>query len=227
MPTKFKPEEAKSRDAKAGAVIDYVKRVKDWPTLETAVEKKMEDQTEFVRWWTEKVTPNKGGDRRRGEKRGSALFVSEAEDLTSITQQQVSKWRRRLKEPEKYRDMLFGAAYAKAMAEARETPAQAARRGRPGRVPCPASTWATRARDRDVARLPPPCDMVFRHPKGYVRLRLELPHSPTRAPRRPACARRAARAQRSDPATFGDVPAWDIARSAARLQVGADRGSDR
>ena len=46
------------------------------------------------------------------------LSVSEAEDLTNITQQQVSKWRRRLKEPEKYRAMLFGAAYHKAMADA-------------------------------------------------------------------------------------------------------------
>ena len=36
------------KDAKADAVIDYAKRVKDWPTLETAVEKKMEDQTEFA-----------------------------------------------------------------------------------------------------------------------------------------------------------------------------------
>ena len=28
--------------------------------------------------------------------------------------------------------------------------------GRPGRVPCPAGAWATRARDRDVDRLAPP-----------------------------------------------------------------------
>ena len=57
LPTKSKPEKAKENDAKANAVIDYAKKVKDWPSLETAVEKKMEDQTEFVRWWTEKVTP--------------------------------------------------------------------------------------------------------------------------------------------------------------------------
>ncbi len=71
-------------------MIAYAKKVKDWPMLEAAVDKKMEDQTEFVRWWDEKVTPNKGGDRQKGEKRGSALFVSEAEDLTDITQQQVA-----------------------------------------------------------------------------------------------------------------------------------------
>ena len=47
LPTDFKPEEAKSRDAKADAVIDYAKKVRDWPSLEAAVEKKMEDQAEF------------------------------------------------------------------------------------------------------------------------------------------------------------------------------------
>ncbi len=47
LPTQFKPQEAKSPDAKADTVIDYAKKVKDWPTLETAVEKKMEDQAEF------------------------------------------------------------------------------------------------------------------------------------------------------------------------------------
>ena len=78
---------------------------------------------EFVRWWGETVTPNKGGDRQKGEKRGTALFVSEAESLTDLTQQQVSKWRRRLKDPESYRAMLFGAAYHKAMADTNNTTA--------------------------------------------------------------------------------------------------------
>ncbi len=125
LPTQFKPQEAKSRDAKADAVIDYAKKVKDWPTLETAVEKKMEDQTEFVRWWTEKVTPRhrpgRGGNKLNADQR--LISKDEAEEQTSITQQQVFKWRRRLKEPEKYRDMLFGAAYAKAMAETSNTTA--------------------------------------------------------------------------------------------------------
>ncbi len=63
----FKPKEAKRRDVKADAVIDYAKKVKDWPALETAVKQKLEDQAEFVRWWGETVTPNKGGDRKNEE----------------------------------------------------------------------------------------------------------------------------------------------------------------
>jgi hypothetical protein len=52
---------------------------KDWPLLERAVEVKMSDQAEFVGWWEGTVTPNKGGDRQKGEKRGTALFVPKAE----------------------------------------------------------------------------------------------------------------------------------------------------
>ena len=44
------------------------------------------------------------------------LSVDDAEALTGFTKQQVSKWRRRLKERKKYADLLYSAAYAKAMA---------------------------------------------------------------------------------------------------------------
>jgi hypothetical protein len=66
----FKPEEAKDRDAKADAVIKFAKDVKDWPTLETAVDQKLEDQAEFVRWWKEKVSVRHGMGRGKGNKRG-------------------------------------------------------------------------------------------------------------------------------------------------------------
>ena len=41
-------------------MIADAKRVRDWPTLEKAVETKMEDQAEFVRWW-EATVRRKGG----------------------------------------------------------------------------------------------------------------------------------------------------------------------
>lgn len=47
--------------------------------------------------------------------RRSGTSVEDAEAQTGVTKQQVSKWRRRLKEPEKYRAMLYGFAYAKAI----------------------------------------------------------------------------------------------------------------
>ncbi len=90
--------------------------------LEAAIDQKLEDQSEFVRWWEETVTPNKGGDRKsKNQIPRSADLISmpKAEDLTAIRNQQVSKWRRRLQQREKYQAMLFGAAYTKAMAEHR------------------------------------------------------------------------------------------------------------
>ncbi len=96
LPTKFKPQEAKTRDAKAGAVIAYAKKVRAWPTLETAVEKKMEDQTEFVRWWDENVQ-RPGGDRKKHSDRPGRMKSKDATQLTGITVSQVSNLRRRLK----------------------------------------------------------------------------------------------------------------------------------
>ena len=46
---------------------------------------------------------------------GRSLFLEEAERLTGIKQQQVSRWKSRLAEPDKYRAMLYGVAYVKAM----------------------------------------------------------------------------------------------------------------
>ena len=111
----FKPQEAKHRQAEAESIIDFAKRVKDWPLLEDAVDQMMADQTEVVAWWDENVrSPGQPKSIVAGLRQYSA---EEAEKLTGITKQQVSKWRLRLGEIEKYRAMLFGAAYAKAMAE--------------------------------------------------------------------------------------------------------------
>lgn len=63
--TDFKPEEAKANDAKADALIAYARKVKDWPLLEQAVEAKMQNQAEFVKWWDVNVRrdgrPEKNG----------------------------------------------------------------------------------------------------------------------------------------------------------------------
>ena len=45
----------KVKQAKANAIIEFAARVKDWPLLTDAVDAKIEDQAEFVRWWDEKV----------------------------------------------------------------------------------------------------------------------------------------------------------------------------
>ena len=67
--------------------------------LEAAIDQKMEDQAEFVRWWAENVKKRgKRGKGKTNEKNSTGpryLFVEDAERLTDIKHQQVSKWRRR------------------------------------------------------------------------------------------------------------------------------------
>lgn len=113
----FEPAKAAIKDAKADAVIDYAKRVKDWPTLETAVDAKIEDQREFVRWWKETVRAAETAGRHKVANADRGLLpMGAAEKRTGISQQQVSRWRNSLKDEAKYRDVLFGPSYKKAMA---------------------------------------------------------------------------------------------------------------
>lgn len=108
----FEPQKAKINNEKGMAIISYAKRVKDWPTLEKAVAQMIEDQAQLVGWWDENVR----GKGKRANNVDQRYFVEDAQDFTGITQQQVSKWRRRLSDPKKYQEMLFGAAYNKAVA---------------------------------------------------------------------------------------------------------------
>jgi phage N-6-adenine-methyltransferase len=109
---------ARQRDIEADFIIGFAKKTLDWPLLEKAVDKKIEDQQEFVRWWIDSVR-KKGG--RGGFKSDNAVLryrsVEDAEELTGITQQKVSKWNERLRDVPAYRERLFGVAWKAAMAE--------------------------------------------------------------------------------------------------------------
>lgn len=59
---------------------------------------------EFVQWWRENVTTGHGAGR--GNKKNAdhgSFFMEEAEKLTGIKQQKVSKWAKQLEDREKYR----------------------------------------------------------------------------------------------------------------------------
>jgi glutathione S-transferase len=90
-------------------------RRKDWPLLETAIDRKLDDQDEFVRWWRETVQAQSAG---RGHKTRADLGVfsmPDAEALSGISHQQVSRWAKKLKDRPAYRAQLFGKAYKAAM----------------------------------------------------------------------------------------------------------------
>ena len=66
------------------------------------VEVKIEEQAEFVEWWGKTVL----------------MLAEDAETPTGITQQQVSKWSKRLADRDAYRKRLYGVAWRAAMAVA-------------------------------------------------------------------------------------------------------------
>lgn len=113
--THFEPQETSRKVAQADAVIEYAKRIRDWPALEQAVDLKIEEQKEFVGWWKGAITPNRGERTDLNADLRLSLSVARAEELTGITQQQVSKWAKATKDEPSYRARLFGAAWKKAM----------------------------------------------------------------------------------------------------------------
>ncbi len=119
LPTNFKPGEPKESDAKADAVIEYAKKVRDWPLLLEAVEQKMDELEGLIRWWKEKV--RSPGKHLKISEQGF-LTVPQAEHLTGFSDGQISRIGKRLKDRNAFRLALFGAAYKKAMAES-EAPA--------------------------------------------------------------------------------------------------------
>ena len=114
LPTQFDPAKTHGKQEKLAAVADYAKRVKDWPLLEKAVDSKVEEQVEFVGWWEAKVA---GPGPRKQLITDTVINSSEAEKLTGFTTMRVSRLRSKLKDQDKYKQQLYGAAWKKAFPE--------------------------------------------------------------------------------------------------------------
>ena len=113
---KYEPQEAKTRLAKVEAIIEYAQRVRDWPLMEQAVDQKIEEQAEFVEWWQTVITPRlHAGSKLSADKR-TTISMAEAETKTGITNQQVSKWAKRLQDRGTYRAKLINVAQKAALA---------------------------------------------------------------------------------------------------------------
>ena len=65
---RFEPQTAKRKDAQTTAVIESAQRVQDWPLLEQAIEAKIEEQEEFVKWWGPEGDTKQGGRLGKGRK---------------------------------------------------------------------------------------------------------------------------------------------------------------
>ena len=65
-----------------------------------------------MRWWKETVSVRHGENRYSIDNADlRSLSKADAEELTRITQQQVSRWRKKLVDASKYEAELFEAAY--------------------------------------------------------------------------------------------------------------------
>lgn len=113
--TQFQPEQTFNKQAQIDAIIELAKKTKNWDALESAVEMKIEEQQEFVRWWDERVY-NKDSGRPKVSVSGADthIFVEEAEKITGFSKLRVSRMRKSLSNLKSYAEKLFGAAYKKA-----------------------------------------------------------------------------------------------------------------
>ena len=111
LPTDYKPEDAKRKQVSGEAIIQAAKRIQDWPSLDAAVEEMIADQTANVAWWREKVSKGHGGDRQV-PRSAHLLSYQEGEQLIGFRHQTISKWDRRLGNPEEYAAFLRGPSYS-------------------------------------------------------------------------------------------------------------------
>ncbi len=114
LPTQFSPENSYNRQSQFDSIIAHARRMKDWPLLEDAVDQKIAEQQDFVRWWDANVRGK--GERANVTDSVTFLFVEEAERLTGFDKMRVSRMRKRVSDAqvEKYRAQLVRAAWKKA-----------------------------------------------------------------------------------------------------------------
>jgi len=107
----FEASKTKKRILKTDAIIHYAKNMRDWPLLDDAIQAKIEEQQEFVEWWQANVKrPGQGNNADRGY-----YSTEDATHRTGISQQLVSRWVNRLKNPEAYRDELYRPTWCRSM----------------------------------------------------------------------------------------------------------------
>src|SRR5262245_47187835 len=91
--TNFDPEKTRLKLAAIEYGIEEARRIKDWPALQEAVEQKIDEQRDFVVWW-DVATPE--AHRPKTVPVLGQLSADKATELTGISKQQVSRWRKKL-----------------------------------------------------------------------------------------------------------------------------------
>lgn len=87
------------------ARIKFYRGKKMLSELTAAIDGLITEQTMFVAWWDANVGVRSGNPGNAALR--SLLSVTAAETMTGITQQTVSRWRKSLQKPDKYRRLLL------------------------------------------------------------------------------------------------------------------------
>lgn len=114
--TRFDPKRTAEKDAKLTALINYAKAMQNWPLLEEAVDRKIDEQIDFCKWWEKEVTPRKGWS-------GKSQVTEPLPEIgieVAEWKMRVRRWKNYLNAVKQYRARLLGAEYKAALLDNRE-----------------------------------------------------------------------------------------------------------
>ena len=108
--TKFNPKQTKMKLGALDEGIKLAATIQDWEAFCIAVDLKLDEERNFVGWWTANVTPARGKGLNPSvvAKLGQLETISAAEATkkTKISKSQVSRWRMRLAKEGAYREAI-------------------------------------------------------------------------------------------------------------------------
>lgn len=106
----FDPSQFRTNQAKADAVIDYAKDIRDWPLLAKAIDFKLDQQAAYVSGYKRTITPDHGAGRGHKKVRDRGPF-------TEVSKQQISRWEHLLLDRVQWKENQIRAAKKKAELE--------------------------------------------------------------------------------------------------------------
>ena len=112
----FKPEDTREKISVLKAAVQHAREMENWEAGRLAAQWMVDEQTNFVAWWNEAVGVRHGSGRNKKNADLRSLISSEqAETDTGISQQEVSRWRKKLSNKKAYQEAIFSGGHKKAM----------------------------------------------------------------------------------------------------------------
>lgn len=119
LPAHFKPQEAKAKQIAIDAGLQHAAAIGNMDAIERAAEVKVQHVADCVEWWKGNVR----GDGRpaKNDCSTATVSVSEAEEIIGLRKHSISRWSKRLKDREKFKNQIAVAALKKAIGTSAES----------------------------------------------------------------------------------------------------------